>query len=78
MNSNLKSGEQKHFCIHITDPWSAPDAGSYAGSDEWVYHATYPFYGAQEEAVVKAKEYVRAFREENGPYLASVVYWLTE
>ena len=67
----------RRYTIHIGDYWSAPGAGSYAGSDEWTYHETYPFYGTKEGAEARAKEYIEEFRKDNSPYLASVTYWLT-
>lgn len=67
----------RRYTIHISDYWSCPDAGSYAGSDEWTYHKTYPFFGTGEAAVERAKKYVREFHEDVSPYLASVTYWLT-
>ena len=74
---NPDNGCGRKFTIHITDYWSSPNAGSYAGSDEWTYHETYTFYGTEEAAIERAKQYVRDFREDNSPYLASVTYWLT-
>ena len=67
----------RQYTIHIGDYGSHPDAGSYAGSDEWEYHETYPFYGTREAAIVQAKGYVDAFRQDTSPYIASVTYWLT-
>ena len=67
----------RNYTIHITDPWSAPGAGSYAGSDEWSYDATYEYFGTLEGAMERGKSYVRDFRDDVSPYLASVVYWLT-
>lgn len=72
MNSDPQPGGRKRYCIHITDPWAAPGAGSCAGSDEWVYRAAYPFYGTEGETVARAEKAVRASREGNGPYLAPV------
>ncbi len=66
------------YIIHIGDYYSHPDAGGYAGSDEWTYHETYPFYGKRDEAVAQAKRYIAAFREETSPYIAAVTYWLTD
>ena len=67
----------RNYTIHITDPWSAPGAGSYAGSDEWSYDATYEYFGTLEGAMERGKSYVHNFRDDVSPYLASVVYWLT-
>lgn len=75
--SNPDNGGNREFTIHIADYWSAPDSGSYAGSDEWTYHETYTFFGTEEAAIERAKQYVRQFREDTSPYLASVTYWLT-
>lgn len=66
------------YIIHIGDYHSHPDAGSYAGSDEWTYHETYSFYGTHEAAIAQAQKYVDAFREETSPYIAAVTYWLTD
>lgn len=33
-----KVAQMRHYTIHISDYWSKPDAGSYAGSDEWTYY----------------------------------------
>lgn len=67
----------RNYTIHITDPWSAPGAGSYAGSDEWTYDATYEYFGTLEGAMERGRSYVDSFRDDVSPYLASVVYWLT-
>lgn len=76
-----KNGEgnssARRYTIHIGDYGSHPDAGSYAGSDEWEYHEAYPFYGTREEAIDQAKRYVSAFYEDTSPYVAGVTYWLT-
>lgn len=76
-NDGEKNPSARRYTIHIGDYGSHPDAGSYAGSDEWEYHATYPFYGTREEAVDQAKRYVSAFYEDTSPYVAGVTYWLT-
>lgn len=67
----------RNYTIHITDPWSAPGAGSYAGSDEWSYDATYEYFGTLQGAMEQGRRYVSGFRDDVSPYLASVVYWLT-
>ncbi len=67
----------RHYTIHISDYWSVPGAGSYAGSDEWTYHASYDFFGSEEAAVERAKQYIREFYEDTNPNLAGVTYWLT-
>ena len=67
----------RQYAIHIGDYGSHPDAGSYAGSDEWEYHETYPFCGTREAAIAQAERYVDAFRQDTSPYIASVTYWLT-
>lgn len=67
----------RNYTIHVTDPWSAPSAGSYAGSDEWVYDETYEFFGSLKAAMEEGAGYVYRFRSDVSPYLASVVYWLT-
>ena len=64
------------YTIHVTDPWSAPGA-SYAGSDEWSYHACYSHFGTKESAMQEGKGYVTSFHENMSPYLASVTFWLT-
>ncbi len=70
--------KRRRYNIHIGDYSSHPDAGSYAGSDEWVYHEIYPFYGSRSAAIAKAKAYVKEFYEDTSPYVASVRYWLTD
>lgn len=67
----------RDYTVHITDPWSAPGAGSYAGSDEWTYDATYTYFGTLKDAMEQGREYVSNFRDDVNPNLASVVYWLT-
>ncbi len=67
----------RNYTIHITDPWSAPGAGSYAGSDEWTYDETYEYFGTLQDAMNQGKNYAYCFRDDVSPYLASVVYWLT-
>ncbi len=68
----------RHYTIHVSDYASAPDAGSYAGSDEWTYHETYDFFGTETAAAERAQQYVKAFHEDVSPYLASVTWWLTD
>jgi len=67
----------RQYTIHITDCWSAPSSGGYAGSDEWTYDQCYSFFGTKEEAMKEGQWYVRAFHDGTSPYLASVIYWLT-
>ncbi len=69
--------KSRHYNIHIGDYASHPDAGSYAGSDEWVYHEIYPFYGTRAAAIARAKAHIARFREDKSPYVASLRYWLT-
>jgi len=72
-----KVSTMRTYTIHIGDFASAPEAGSYVGSDEWTYHETYTYFGTEEAAIERAKRYVAAFREDVSPYLASVTYWLS-
>jgi len=67
----------RQYTIHVTDIWSAPGEGSYAGSDEWCYHQCYSFFGTKEAAMREGQWHVRSFHDSTSPYLASVTFWLT-
>lgn len=67
------------YIIHISDPYSRPDEGGYAGSDEWTHHETHYFYGTLPEARVEGERLVNAFYDDpHDRYLYSVVSWITE
>ncbi len=70
--------EKRKFNIHIGNHWSYPGGGSREGSDDWVYHEIYPFYGTRAAAIAKAEAYVAKFYKDISPYVASVRYWLTD
>jgi isopentenyldiphosphate isomerase len=72
-----KVASMRTYTIHIGDFASVPGSDAPPAENGWKYHETYEYFGTEEGANDRAREYVSTFREDVSPYLSSVTYWLT-